>query len=224
MTCQELDQRLDDWLAGALAPSEAASVEAHLAGCAACREAERKLRRVLAHAAALPRSLAPRRDLWPEIEQRLARPRERSWAFAWRSPLALAAAATVVLGLVAVLWRHQPAATVKTAEIPVASSTFQAVSESLVADPVLAQAEREYEAAANALLQTLRERARQVRLAPEELSRISRNLELIDQALAELRQAIARDPANPELNRMLVATHKKKVDVLRRIVMLSTDL
>jgi hypothetical protein len=50
------------------------------------------------------------------------------------------------------------------------------------------------------------------------------NLEVIDRALAEVREALARNPQNPELNRMLVATHRKKVDVLRRVVRLSTDL
>jgi hypothetical protein len=39
-----------------------------------------------------------------------------------------------------------------------------------------------------------------------------------------VRQALAKDPENPELNRMLVSTHRKKVDVLRRMVRLSTEL
>ena len=47
---------------------------------------------------------------------------------------------------------------------------------------------------------------------------------MIDRALAEVREALVKDPESPELNRMLVATHKKKVDVLRRVVHLTTAL
>jgi hypothetical protein len=39
-----------------------------------------------------------------------------------------------------------------------------------------------------------------------------------------VRQALVTDPSNPELNQMLVATYRKKVDVLRRVVRLSTAL
>ena len=71
MTCQELDLRLDDWLDGALSDAAAREVESHLATCEACRARERQLRQLLAHAAALPRSVAPPRDLWPEIAERI---------------------------------------------------------------------------------------------------------------------------------------------------------
>ena len=80
----------------------------------------------------------------------------------------------------------------------------------------------DYEAAANALLEALQQRRAQ--LQPETLAAVQANLEVIDRALAEVRQALAKDPSNPELSRMLVATHRKKVDVLRRVVKLSTAL
>ena len=91
MTCQELDERLDDWVDGALPAAAAAEVEAHLLSCALCRERERRLRQVLAHAAALPRSVAPPRDLWPGIaRQRRARAvvvvASRRLAARWPSP------------------------------------------------------------------------------------------------------------------------------------------
>jgi hypothetical protein len=47
---------------------------------------------------------------------------------------------------------------------------------------------------------------------------------VIDRALEQVRQALVKDPESPELNRMLVATHRKKVEVLRRVVRLSTVL
>ena len=224
MTCQELDARLDDWLDGALAPSEAGPVEAHLAGCPACRESERRLRQVLARAAALPRSVTPPRDLWPGIERQIARPTGWTGLFGWGPSLVLAAAATVLVAVAAVVWQAQAPATVHTVEMPAPGPALATVAATAaaVADPVLAQAERDYEAATNVLLGTLQQR--RGGLAPEDLERIQANLQVIDRALAEVRQALVKDPASPELNRMLVSTHRKKLDVLRRVVHLSTAL
>jgi predicted anti-sigma-YlaC factor YlaD len=223
MTCQELNTRLDDWLDGALPPPAAAEAEAHLATCDACREDARKLRQLLAHATALPGSVAPPHDLWPGIESRIAR---GGWSrlFAWDNPMLLAAAAVVVVGLLAVVFVHRSPGTVPTVEIPVASpATLERVSAGpAVEDPVLAQAERDYETAANALLGALQQRRRA--LTPETIAGVQQNLQVIDRALVEVRQALAKDPHNPELNRMLVATHRKKVDVLQRVVRLSTTL
>ncbi len=220
MTCQELDERLDDWVDGALPAGAASEVERHLHSCALCRERERRLRQVLAHAAALPRSLTPPRDLWPGIARRVAR--ERSWSWA-ASPLALAAAATVAVGLGAVLWTGPSPSRVRTVQIPALSpeTTFVAGT-AVVSDPGLAAAERDYEAAATALLEALQQR--RAHLQPEALAAVQANLEVIDRALAEVRQALVQDPANPELSRMLVSTHRKKVEVLSRVVKLSTAL
>jgi hypothetical protein len=96
------------------------------------------------------------------------------------------------------------------------------VAESSVSDPGLAQAEREYEEAARALLDAL-QRRRGV-LPDEDLARVESHLQVIDRAIAQVRAELLKEPDNPELGRMLVDTHKKKVEVLRRVVRLSTAL
>jgi len=222
MTCHELDLLLDDWLDGALAGAKARELESHLAGCAPCRDRERQLRQLLAHAAALPRSMAPPRDLWPGIAERIERGSAWSAFLASWQPVALAAAAAVVIGLAAFLWNGSGPAAVRTLAMPSASPQLRAVTNTGIADPVLAAAARDYEQAAGALLEAL-QRRRAV-LPAEDLARVEANLEVIDRALEEVRQALVKDPASPELNRMLVATHRKKVDVLRRVVRLSTAL
>jgi hypothetical protein len=58
-------------------------------------------------------------------------------------------------------------------------------------------------------------------LSPETRESVERNLAVIDQALEEIREALSREPKNPELTRMLASTHRKKVEVLRRVVRLS---
>jgi len=223
MTCQELDERLDEWVDGALPAAAAAEVESHLAACPLCKQREQRLRQLLAHAAALPRAVAPERDLWPGIARRVERERSWSWASGGWSPVLLAAAATVAIGLAAVFWTGQDPARVRTVEIPTPTPEARlAAGSSSLSDPVLAAAERDYEAAANALLEALQQR--RARLQPEDLASVEANLDVIDRALAEVRQALARSPESPELGRMLVSTHRKKVEVLSRVVKLSTAL
>src|SRR5262249_59112171 len=65
MTCERVRDTLDDYVDGLLSEADFQEVELHLASCAECRHEERLLRALLAQAAALPRELAPGRDLWP---------------------------------------------------------------------------------------------------------------------------------------------------------------
>lgn len=223
MTCHELDDRLDDWIDGALPEAAARELQAHVAGCADCRRREQAARQLLAHAAALPRSLEPPRDLWPGIAERIER--GSAWSFLWDSwrPLALAAAAALAVSVSAWLLTRGGSEPVQTVAMPEPSPAVVAnASATGISDPVLATAAREYEEAAGALLAALQRRS--ASLPPEDLARVQANIEVIDRALEEVRQALAKDPNSPELNRMLVATHRKKVEVLRRVVRLSTAL
>jgi predicted anti-sigma-YlaC factor YlaD len=223
MTCQELDERLDDFVDGRLGERESGEVQAHLAGCTGCRERAQQLRQLLAHAAALPRALAPPSDLWPGIRERVER--RSAWTGFWTSwqPLALAAAAAAVAALAAFLWSGSGPSPIRTVAMPDASPSLRPVAAGTApSDPLLAQAVREYELATSALLEAL-QRRRSV-LSADDLARVEANLQVIDRALADVREALVKDPEDPKLNHMLVATHKKKVDVLRRVVRLSTAL
>ncbi len=207
MTCRDVDDRLDDYLDGELAEGEFQEVELHLASCAACRDAERRLRRLLAQARALPREKAPPRDLWPGIAERLG-------SRGFQRNNIVAAAAVLALGLAGVfLLRDGPAPASGPGAVPVAVPAES---------PALADAEEDYARASAALLAALQDRRSS--FSPETMASVEKNLETIDQALAEVRDALRRDPDNPELTRMLAATHRKKVDVLRRVVKLTTTL
>ncbi len=221
MTCQELDDRLDGWVDHSLPEEQRLEVEAHLAACPECREQERRLRRLLSHASALPRSVSPPRDLWPGISRRIERGRVWSRG-SWQPVLAVAAAVVAALGAV-VFWQ-QPPPPVHTVVVtsPAAGSSHSIRPASLQMDPGLIAMERDYQAAANALLAVLQERKDD--LEPETLANVERNLAVIDAALAEVHRALEKDPARPELGRMLVSTHRKRVDILRKMVKLSTAL
>jgi len=89
-------------------------------------------------------------------------------------------------------------------------------------DPGLLEMERDYQAASNALLLALQDRKDQ--LSEDTLHSVEQNVAVIDRALAEVREALAKDPSSPELGQMLMSTHRKKVEVLRQMVKRSTEL
>jgi hypothetical protein len=222
MTCSEAEVRLDDFVDGALAEREFQELELHLAGCAACREQERGLRALLEQASALPRELSPAADLWPGVAERL-RPPRASWlprraALSGWVPATLAAAAAVAL---AVAWLGSPG---RVSDDPDRTATE---APSGLAQPAglsptpaaLLEAERQYAQAATALLAALQERRPQ--LAPEALRALERDLMVIDAALAQIRKALAQDPASGPLNHLLASTHQKKVKALQRVEKLS---
>jgi len=224
MSCAMLDERLDDWLDGTLSGDEAREVETHLAGCASCREQERQLRQVLAQAVALPRSVQPPRDLWPEISRRIESERAWTWARLGLDGWApLAAAAAVMIGTFAVLVHHRGPELPHAVVIPgPGDGTYAARPATVGIDPGLAEMERDYQAASNALLLALQQR--KDHMSAETLESVERNLAVIDEALSQVRHALAQDPASPELGRMLMSTHQKKVEVLRQMVKRSTAL
>jgi len=222
MTCAEVVERLDDYVDGALDERAFQEVELHLSGCTACRDEERQLRAVLAHAGSLPPELMPGRDLWPGIAARIGERRKvLPFARGRFRPILIVAAAAAAIAIasgvgVRVFRNTGPAG----GALPWPSqATVQPVAQTSAG---LDQAEAEYERAAAALLAALE--ARRGSLPPETLVAVERNVRSIDAALDEVRGALRKDPGNRQLAYLLTSTHQKKVDVLRRVVRLSTRL
>jgi anti-sigma factor RsiW len=222
MTCERVRERLDDYLDGELGEAEFQELELHLSGCAACREEERSLRAVVALAAALPREQEPPRDLWPTIAGGIARRRRfAALSFFAERPAArwtagLAAAATVVLAVWVVARGTAPRPEVA-GVVPGGVAVPAAAGAGLEA---FAEAEREYQRATAELMAALS--TRRASLSPETSAAVDENLRVIDQALAEIRAALERDPQSPRLGRMLASTHEKKIETLRRVLKLTT--
>src|SRR5437660_1313451 len=61
-------ERLSEYIDGTLPDAERAALEAHLAGCTACRTTLDELRRVVARARALD-DRPPAADLWPAVAE-----------------------------------------------------------------------------------------------------------------------------------------------------------
>ena len=204
MTCRDFEARADAYAEGRLSPRETAAFEAHLDRCAACAARLERAAGTPPGLAALPRSIEPAVDLWPAIRGRLASLGERPGRIAVpRWGLAAAALLLIALssGVTAVLLRPAPRVAGATLDISALEAQYAAVSEDL----------------SGAL-----EKARS-RLEPATLATIERNLRIIDAALDETRQALAKDPGNPALGQMVVAAWRQKVDLLRRATALGTE-
>ena len=131
--------------------------------------------------------------------------------------LALAAAAAVVIAVSAALVARSQ----RTAPVAVSSSPPGTVQTVAAGGPPadLLEAERQY-ASATALLMAALDRQKDA-LSPEMRSALEANLRTIDDALAQLRTALRRDPGNAQLAHLLTSTHQKKIGALQRVVRLS---
>jgi hypothetical protein len=173
------------------------------------------------------REVQPARDLWPAISAaiqqgaapdatvptdlasvraaRNARTPRASW------PLALAACLGVVSLVGALCWSvlRQPAATAVTARASVVPRAGQKlVSFGPPQDPA-------YEAARADLERTFDERLKL--LAPATRLRVQADLKTIQQANADLRAALAHDPASPLLLQLLHSTGQQEIDLYTNV-------
>jgi len=194
MTGPHMELTLNEYVDGTLAARDRASVEVHLAECAACRTAVAELRALVAGAAALPNRIEPGRDLWATIDARIVQRATYNVQRAfWRGALAAAAVLVIALGVYRLL---QPS----TAHDSPAGQGWAAV-------------QADFDRASDELELTLA--TERERLRPETVALLERNLAVIDAAIAESRAALARDPANGELRRFFAAASRQKVELLR---------
>lgn len=229
---KDIEDRLDDFMDGALPPAERAAVEEHLQGCEACRAELDGVVTLRAQARVLPREIAPPRDLWPGIAARLRERapaeepsdegvvvdfRARSRQPAWRrwAPLAAAAMVLVVLssGITAMLMRAGGETPVAVVQVPVPTADAARPTSALAA---FRPTEREYLGALETLEGELA--ARRDQLSPQTIATIEENLRIIDQAIAETRDALESDPGNAELPLLLSGVYRKKVELLQSAI------
>jgi len=197
MTCGEVDARFDAYVDGTLGVRERAAVDAHLAGCAACRAALAELRGLVANAHALPQRIEPPRELWTGIAARITeRPPARGTVW-WRERAFWAGVSAAAATLVLVLGVHRLTSPARPSG-PVEGWGVVAA---------------DYQRATAELARTLA--AERHRLRPETVALVERNLALIDAALGEARAALAEDPGNADLQRLVATAARQKVELLQ---------
>jgi len=203
-------EQLDDFVDGRLSPASATEVAAHLATCTECAQAEKQLRSLLAAAQALPASIQPPAQVWSAVRARtIDAPRLRRDLF-WSARYQLAAAAVILMlvssALTALLLRspREPAVAAMDSAVPAA----------------LTEAQQEYDRVASQLELRL---VNQSPALDTVTARVVReNLLIIDQAIAEARAALERNPQNPNLRRLISTSYQRKIQILERTIRLSS--
>lgn len=217
-----------------LDPRRRREVEAHLAACGSCAAIVQDLR-ALRGAAAKLEDRPPTRDLWPSIRDRIeARARARVVPIETRRPGRVAltwtqlAAASVALVVIAggAMWLalsgRVPMPGTETAPVADRSVSAPAPGTEAAQGVLVADfADETYAAAVADLAQALE--ASRGELDPATVATIERNLDIIDEAIAETRRALAADPNSVYLNGYLAAQMRRKLDVLRNATTMVAD-
>ena len=209
-------EQLNDYLDGSLSARERELLEEHLHSCERCADELKALRDTVEALGELPLSGQPRRDLWPGVAARtVERPitdlaaerRERRRPRVSLSlSQAVAAAAAVALLAGGSVWLALGGA-----DLPEEVTIPARQTPHLVATPVGIDA---YDRVVADLTRQLNQQADE--LEPETVATIQANLEIIDSAILEINEALARDPDNDYLSAYLARAMRKKVDVLRQ--------
>ncbi len=210
------DQLLSDLLDDGLDASARSAVEEHVAACDACFSRLQRMRMLVAHAGSLPRMMPAPAGEWQRIRSRLQAGARLGSAPWWTNRSALLAAGLALViassGITALVVGGRRDGPVQT----VASSATTAPL-----TPRLAALEHEYTTVTRDLERQLAERKHT--LAPETVAAVERSLRTIEEAIAEAREALARDPGSETLARLLVAGHDQKVELLRHATRLATQ-
>jgi anti-sigma factor RsiW len=217
MTHEVIRHLLDDYVTGDLAEDARGPVADHIAGCEICRAEVEDLRRILAKAAELPKSIEPPPAAWQGIRASIEREklavtqrdeRRVSW---WQRPSVLAAAIIVAVVLSSGGTALYMSSRGNGPARPVAAAVGTATPATLAAFTI----EENNYLRNVAVLQDMLDQ-QEASLAPETVAQLKASLRTIDEAILEARLALARDPANQMLIEMLSGTYKQKVDLLRR--------
>lgn len=237
---EQWTDQLSDYLDDELQESERAAVEAHLKDCAACTAVLNDLQRVVARAqAAANLARPPQTDLWKGVAgriDRISRPRRVSFTIAQ-----LAAAAVILIAVSAgVSWRLHSSITGRpeglhydgtsananrpagaAADSSSGSSADLQVRPDEVSVIGVSLADDQYDAAVADLEKALK--LGRGKLDTATIAIVEQNLQTIDQAIAQAREALSADPANSYLTGHLVEARRRKLDLLRRATAL-TDM
>ncbi len=213
-----------------LPAEQRASAEAHLAACRSCADDVARLTTLMTRIreTPAPSPTAPLDDLWPTIRARIEQNKVillatdggqgkgdggrgtgggEYRAIAAKRALWLPSigglVAAAILGIL--VQTRGPAVRDSTVVKTDANAAFIAVVDSAHA----------YEQEARILLDKLE--LRRAMLRPETAQALAHDLHVVDVAIAELKEAVARDPNNPALRRLLATSYRQKVDLLKRV-------
>jgi hypothetical protein len=160
----------------------------------------------------LPREIAPPRDLWPELEQRLtqaARPRAGlRFPLPRARHLAAAAALVAAVAVGVLIGRGQLMPTRGGTGAGSSAITPQMLPATFIRDPRYLRERAE-------LLQSLN--ARLAALPPQSRQKVLASLATIHQSMRDIQAALGREPGNALLQELLVDTYQDEMHVLTTV-------
>ena len=191
MTCHELQERIDR------GDIDESTAETHFAECPSCREHRAALSALLKPRLALPSSIPPSRDLWPDIRARVEAP-------APGEAPALAVAATIIAmlaGAILTIVSEGPSRQIPGESAAVPEATRTVPREALLTLQASLLPTRD------ALVSLAHRRQ------PGELG-----LRSFEAAAAPLEATLREDPNNVDAHLQLASVYRKEIRYLRRIV------
>jgi len=163
-------------------------------------------------AATLPTEVSPDRDLWPAIEQAIAKPEERATTI-WNTPWAQAAAVVLLVagssGVTYVAVKDDgPSASV----VIGSTNIFETVSGDFGTKYSLGN---EYLDAHSELQNELDDKLQF--LSPEARDEVVKNLDTIRAAIKDINQALAAEPDNMLLQELLLSAYHGEISLMKKV-------
>lgn len=208
------EEQLQGAADGALDAEQMRVAYRHLAECESCAEKVARLKTVVTRAREANRGAPPPDDLWPAIrsrieESKLVTPKafaggdsDASVRRPWLAIGSTAVAAALLIAAFTQMQRWAPHASDAVSPSPDAAFTSAVDST------------RFYEDESRRLLNDLE--MQKAMMGPSASASLSGDLAILDGSIAEQKDALARDPYNIALQRLLAAAYREKVDLLRR--------
>lgn len=204
-------ETLNDYADNRLASPVRETVAHHLNECDECSRTLERLRTVLTSAKAAASSVEPPEDAWQgiraEIDLRKIVPLPSTSRPARQVPWMRVAAIAAIIAA-------SSATTVAIMNTRNSQSVAVGPPQDTAAPGIVLAIDKDYEETVRTLTATLE--ASRSKLAPETVEAVERSLKIIDEAIAEVRDALLRDPASTHLRGMLSKNYQQKVDLLRR--------
>jgi hypothetical protein len=238
MTCLDFADAISALADGSLGAAERPRVEAHLEACADCRTLLDDLRALRQETAALPVEPLPA-ALWLRVAARLrdqgvqgdAPARASTTASFWQWAAVAALLVIAVGGGLFFTWSRRPATPAQSAvhqphtdQGVTPGSTGNSASPASVQgiEMELRMAEEHYEKAISGLERVAN--TDESALDPQVAATVKRNLEVIDQAIAESRTALKTEPQNQPARESLFEALRRKIVLLQDTIALMNEM
>ena len=233
MNCSDYQDAIQELADGTLGPVRRAELQTHLDACASCRGLAEDLQKITAAAPSLER-VSPPDHVWMQIAGRLRQegrvteaPRPRSHNFAL-----LALAATLLLAVAASVYLLLPyrsanpsmAGTASPPAADAAAARGNAAPSDAVQSIVddFAEAERKLQSALSKLEDSAK--GEDDAFGPETAAILTKNLQVIDQAIAESRAALQAEPQSAPARDSLFEAMRRKVTLLQDTIALMNEM